>query len=156
MRLSVVLPIRATFRWFRVRCFNQHSDVCNVPEAIRNTCCHRRCYAQCLMDADEVVIHHVQRDRVSMVFDLLGKAIGQAGEAAHVHPHSQVLAFDVAGRNVISVRATLDGALANASAFGGAVAARCGDRRAIHFHQLRGGHRWSVGRGEQGARPGHP
>ena len=29
------------------------------------------------MDADEIVIHHVQCDRVGVVFDLLGEGVGQ-------------------------------------------------------------------------------
>ena len=47
------------------------------------------------MDAPEVVVHEVQRDGVRVVLDLLAKAIGQAREAPHGHPHRQVLALDV-------------------------------------------------------------
>jgi hypothetical protein len=32
------------------------------------------------MDADEGVEHDVQRDRVTVVLDLLGEGVGQAGE----------------------------------------------------------------------------
>jgi hypothetical protein len=42
------------------------------------------------MDADEIVIHHVQRDGVRMVLDLLGKCVCQPSEAAHVHPHCKI------------------------------------------------------------------
>jgi len=35
------------------------------------------------MNADEVVIHVMQGNRVDMVFDLLAVSIGQSREAAH-------------------------------------------------------------------------
>jgi hypothetical protein len=44
---------------------------------------------------DEIVIHHVERDRISVVFDLLGESVGQPSEAAHVHPHREILALYV-------------------------------------------------------------
>jgi hypothetical protein len=47
-----------------------------------------------------------------MVFDLLRERIGQPSEAAHRHPHSEVLAFDVAGADVFRV-----GSAANSLAF---------------------------------------
>jgi hypothetical protein len=39
----------------------------------------------------EVVVHEVQGDRVRVHLDLLAERIRQPGEAAHVHPHRQVL-----------------------------------------------------------------
>ena len=36
------------------------------------------------MDTDEIVIHHVQRDGVSMVFNLLRECVCQPSEAAHI------------------------------------------------------------------------
>ena len=45
------------------------------------------------MDAHEIVVHKVKCHRIGVSFYLLGKAIGQAREAAHVHPHCEVLAF---------------------------------------------------------------
>jgi hypothetical protein len=45
------------------------------------------------MDADKIVVHEVQSHCVCVSLNLLGKAIGQAREATHMHPHGQVLAF---------------------------------------------------------------
>jgi len=38
-------------------------------------------------------LYEVQGDRVGVSFDLLGKSVGQASEAAHVHPHREILTF---------------------------------------------------------------
>ena len=46
------------------------------------------------MNLREVVIGKVDRHSVSMVLDLLGEAIGQPGEAAHVHPHGEILSLN--------------------------------------------------------------
>jgi len=45
------------------------------------------------MDANEVVMH----------VDLLGKGVRQAGEAAHMHPHGEVLPFHVRRADVLHV-----------------------------------------------------
>ena len=56
----------------------------------------RHCWSnsQGLLNPTEIVMHHGQRNGVLVVLDLLGKAIGEAGEPAHLHPHGQVLALD--------------------------------------------------------------
>src|SRR5882672_7691831 len=41
---------------------------------------------------------------MTVVFDLLGKAICQARETAHSHTHCEILPFNKTGRNVIRVR----------------------------------------------------
>jgi hypothetical protein len=51
------------------------------------------------MHAVEVVVHVVERNRRDMMFELLGKRIRQARKSADAHPHRQVLALDVTGRN---------------------------------------------------------
>lgn len=48
---------------------------------------HRRTEAQRLVNPAEVVVHVVRGNRVPVIVDLLGKRIGQAREAAHVHSH---------------------------------------------------------------------
>jgi hypothetical protein len=47
------------------------------------------------MNLAEVVIHEVQRHVVRVHFDLLAEAVCQPREAAHVHPHREVLTLDV-------------------------------------------------------------
>ncbi len=49
------------------------------------------------MDTDEIIIHEVDRYGMGVVLDLLLEGFGQPGEPAHVHPHGQVLALNVAG-----------------------------------------------------------
>lgn len=51
------------------------------------------------MDAHEVVPHIMKRDGCFVVLDFLGEPVGQAGEPAHGHPHGEILALDVAGRD---------------------------------------------------------
>ena len=60
------------------------------------------------MHTAEVVPHEIERHGRRVVLDLLRERIGQAREAAHRHPHRQVLALDVAGRDVLAVRVARD------------------------------------------------
>ena len=46
------------------------------------------------MDPPEVVEHDVQRHGMAEVLNLLAKRVGQPREAAHAHPHREVLALD--------------------------------------------------------------
>lgn len=50
---------------------------------------------QGLMDANEVVIERVERNRSDVVLDLFAEGIRQLSEAAHVHPHSEIAALCV-------------------------------------------------------------
>ncbi len=48
------------------------SQPCNIldrPEPIRNPSLHRGCDPQALMDADKVVMHEVDRNRVNVILD---------------------------------------------------------------------------------------
>lgn len=56
------------------------------------------------MDADEIAIHEMQSNGVSMILNLLGKTIGQAGKPSHAHSHGEILTFHIAGGNVLRVR----------------------------------------------------
>ena len=69
----------------------QRNDFVYAPNMVRYARRHRWRDAQRLMDAGEVVEHVVQSDRMLMVLELLGEAVGQPGEPAHSHPHGQVL-----------------------------------------------------------------
>jgi len=52
------------------------------------------------VNAAEVLIRKMNRQRKLEIVELLAKRVRQAREAAKRHSHSQVLPFDVAGRNV--------------------------------------------------------
>jgi hypothetical protein len=49
-------------------------------------------------------MHVVKRDRVFQILGLLGESICQAREPAHSHSHCEILAFNVARRDVVKVR----------------------------------------------------
>ncbi len=55
------------------------------------------------MDADEIVSREMQGYRMGVVLDFLAERVGQAREAAHVHPHRQIATFDVAGADMVWV-----------------------------------------------------
>ena len=69
-----------------------------------NTRFHRRSNPQGLVHPREVMVHVVQRDHGDVVFQLFRERISQAREAAHVHPHVEILAFDVASRDELMIR----------------------------------------------------
>lgn len=88
------------------------------------------------MNADEVVIHHVKHDRVSVVLDLFREGIRQPSEPAHMHPHRKVVALGIRCRDVRKIGLPLDPLLTRSGAFCGAVAALCAlGSRAIHLDQ---------------------
>jgi hypothetical protein len=55
------------------------------------------------MHSTEVVPSKVQRDGCLQVFQLLAERIRKPRESAHLHPHREVLAFDVAGADVCGI-----------------------------------------------------
>jgi hypothetical protein len=90
------------------------------------------------MNPDKVVVHVVDRQRCGVILDFFREGVRQSGEAPHVHPHREVLAFDVAGADVVRVRVTDLGFLLAADALRRGVAhARPGfiDRAAVELHQ---------------------
>jgi hypothetical protein len=90
-----------------------------------------------LMRAAKVVVHEVQGDRRGEVFHLLGKRVGQPGQAPHAHTHSEVLALDIAGRDVGGIGRALDRGLLASQALGRAVAdLRPLRRRPVDLDQL--------------------
>ena len=74
------------------------------------------------MDAAEIIEHRVQRDHVNVIFKLLRERIRQPREAAHVHPHGEVLALDIGRADMRYVWIALNATPSDASANGGAVA----------------------------------
>ncbi len=47
------------------------------------------------MHTDEVIESEMERNRVRVVLDFLAEPICKASKAAHMHSHSEVLAFHV-------------------------------------------------------------
>lgn len=61
--------------------------------------CWRR--ARRLMSAAEIVVLDIQRDRRNVIVQFLRESVGQSSEAPAAHTDRKVLAFNVAGRNVL-------------------------------------------------------
>src|SRR6266511_2915770 len=79
----------------------QPRDLITGPDVIRHASGHRgRSWigvGERLVSAPEVVVHEMQANHRRVVLDLLGEPVGEAGKAAHAHPHRQVLPLDVRG-----------------------------------------------------------
>jgi hypothetical protein len=67
-RTSDVRPCGRLLGFPSLDCIN---DVANLPKLFGNASRHYRRNTKRLMDADEIVKHLMQRDRISVVFDLL-------------------------------------------------------------------------------------
>jgi hypothetical protein len=53
------------------------------------------------MQAHEVEIRSLERDRLGVVFDLFANRVRQVGEPAHVHPHCEVPALNEGRADVL-------------------------------------------------------
>jgi hypothetical protein len=111
--------------------FQQPNDIADFPETIRNASGHRRRDFERLVDAEEIVVHKVKRDRRDVVHDLFAKAVRQPGEPAHPHSHREVLALNVAGTDVLAIRVAGDRAPLCADALRRAVAGVIRSIRAV-------------------------
>src|SRR5437588_12534106 len=69
------------------------------------------------MTPGEVVVHVVDRDGVDEIFELFGKAIRQSREPPHRHSHRQILALNVARRNLRFVWLAADDVLGRPTTF---------------------------------------
>ena len=87
------------------------------------------------MNAPEVVPHEVQRNAGGVVLDLLRERVREPSEAAHAHPHCEVLAFDIAGIDVLRVGVTDFAFFLARRADGGAVPLLPFGIVAVNFHQ---------------------
>ena len=88
------------------------------------------------MHPHEVVKREVERQRVGVVLSLLRERVRQPREAAHRHPHREVLPLNVARADVRLVGFAFDAGLLDAGAFGGAVAASRTGSIAVELDEL--------------------
>jgi len=90
------LSSTACFIHLQVSCggVNQVSD---CPDGACHTRLHCWRHSKCFVYSHEVEIREMQRDRSFKILQLFAESVCQAGEAAAVHPHREVLAFDLAG-----------------------------------------------------------
>jgi hypothetical protein len=73
------------------------------------------------VNATEVVVEVVERDRKSVVLKLLREGVCEARKAADAHSHGEILALDKACIDVARVRVSFDATLYGARANGRAV-----------------------------------
>jgi len=60
------------------------------------------------MHSTKIIVNGIEGNRMAQVVDFLGKSVCQAGEAAHLHSHREILPFRIAGRNMSWVRPSGD------------------------------------------------
>jgi hypothetical protein len=89
------------------------------------------------MHPAEVVVHMEDRQHVNMVLDFLAERIGQPSEAAHTHPHVEVLALHIAGRYMVLIGVTADGDTLGAKTLRRAVPSLAFGIVAVNLYQLR-------------------
>ena len=69
-------PVAQLSRVPRLPILDHPHHVNERPKRGRHACRERRSNSQALMDADEIVVHEVNRDRVGMVLGLFREAVG--------------------------------------------------------------------------------
>lgn len=67
----------------------------HFPKLVTDAGCHRGRDAERLVDTAEIVVHEIDRQRVTVVFHFLGKCIGEPREPAKAHADIQVHALGV-------------------------------------------------------------
>jgi hypothetical protein len=116
--------------------FNQLHDVRDFPNGRAHTSSHGGRDFERLMDAHKIVEHHVQADRRNVMVQILRERVREGRKAAHVHPHRQVLALNLAGADVPFIRLARDRVFLRAIADGGAVPRFSFARRTVNLDQL--------------------
>src|SRR5262245_50643455 len=86
------------------------------PKAASSHPPHGRRGPQRIMDADEIIVHREQRDRVRVILDLLREGIREPGEATGVHPDVPVAPLAIRRADVLGVRVAFDPFLMSACA----------------------------------------
>ena len=69
------------------------------------------------MDANKIVMHVMETDRMGVVLDLLAKRVRQPSEPPHAHPHRQVRSLRIARADMLRVRFAGDRLSAGADTF---------------------------------------
>ena len=93
------------------------------------------------MNPAEIVVHVVEADRVAVVLQLLREPVREAGEAAHAHPHREVLPLHVGSADVVAGRGSDDRrfpgrAKPGGTVFDGAFPVRAVLPVAVYLHEL--------------------
>lgn len=101
--MGTILRRQPHFVWAGLRRYRLRDEGCqffHAPDVIRESSFHRRGHAKSLMDADEVVVHEMQSNSMTVILNLPRESIGEPSKPAHRHAHSKVLAFNV-GRGYV-------------------------------------------------------
>ena len=103
---------------------------------VGNACFHCWRNAQRLMNPAEIVMHVMECNGVFQILQLLAESVSQSSEPAHRHSHRQILALNVAGRNMPALRDTANYSLARTYADCRAIAGFRIRSRAIYLLKL--------------------
>ena len=71
------------------------------------------------MNTNEIIVHEMDRDRMSVVLDLFREGVCQPGKPPDRHPHREVLALNVRRADVLRIGVAGYVMRARPSAFGG-------------------------------------
>lgn len=87
------------------------------------------------MDTAEIIVDSIKRNRMAKVLNLLAESVRQAGKPSHGHPHREVLPFDIACRNVASVRFATNHSGCSSKTYGRAITPLGFDGRPVNLRQ---------------------
>ena len=108
---------------------------------LTNTRFHGWSDAESLMNAGEIVVHMKQRNHRNVVVEFFAERIRQTSEAAHVHPHVEILPFHVRRADMPRIRGTDDIYAFGPKTLRRAVTGLSLGVAAVYLHQLRVVHR---------------
>src|SRR5258707_1972812 len=78
-------------------------NIRNFPKPISHASSHRRGHAKGLVDPAKVIIHVVQRDGQSVIFQFLLESIGKPSKSPAAHAQRLILTLCVAVGNMLSI-----------------------------------------------------
>jgi hypothetical protein len=73
--------------------FDNGYDISDIPQPLRYARRHGRGALDRAMNADEVVSHHMQRNRMRVVLNFFAESVRQPSEPAYVHPDGEIAAL---------------------------------------------------------------
>src|SRR5262245_45044893 len=106
----MVISRRSMYSFLLATAFDKLRD---LPCALLNARLLRRRATQGSVRLDEVVIREIEIHRSTKIREFFAEGIGQAGQAAAVHPQGMVLLLNVARANCGDFRRSLNDGLLN-------------------------------------------
>jgi hypothetical protein len=92
----------------RVGYVDHGNNIFHIVNAVGDASANGWRYAKRLVNAAEVVPKEIERQRVAMILEFLGKGVCQPSEAPHRHAHGEVLPLGKRRVDVAAIRIALD------------------------------------------------